>query len=70
MKQPTHQEMTVEHEGKTYSATYWIERSIVTVSSFYLGQKSAQLGGMTALALAQLLLHELIAKSLRSPSNR
>ena len=70
MKQTPHQKGTVEQEGKTYSATYWIERGIVTVSSFDLGQKSTQLGGMTPLTLAQLLLHELIAKSLRSPSNR
>lgn len=69
MKQTPHQEVTVEHEGKKYSATYWVERDILTVSSFDLGQKSTQLGGMTPLVLARLLLHEIIGKSLRSPSN-
>jgi len=68
--QTPHQKVTVEHEGKTYSATYWVERDIITVSSFELGHKSAQLGGMTQLALAGLLLHEMIEKSLLSSSNR
>ncbi len=70
MVQTPHKEVTVEHEGKTYSATYWVERDILTISSFDFGHKSAQLGGMTRLALARLLLLERIGKSLLASSNR
>jgi len=62
--------LTVEHEGKTYSATYSVERDIITVSSFDFGWKSAQIGGMPPLTLARLLLHEMITEFLRSSSNR
>ena len=54
--------VTIEHEGKTYSALYWTEKRIVKVSSLELGQTSAHLGSMTPLALARLLLEEMIQR--------
>ncbi|MFC0669448.1 hypothetical protein ACFSKY_06370 [Azotobacter chroococcum] len=54
--------VSVEYNGKTYTATYRVEHGCITVSTLR-GEKSTQLGGLTAKALAIELLIELITES-------
>lgn len=51
--------VSIEYNSKTYTATYRVEHGCVTVSTLW-GEKSTQLGGLTAEALAIDLLIELI----------
>jgi hypothetical protein len=52
--------MSVEFDGKTYSAHYSVQAKVVTVESAY-GSQSTQVGGATAEAVARMLFRELLA---------
>lgn len=58
------QEFTLEENGRTYRAAYYIENKTVTVevmtSSGLLLQPCTQIGGSTAIAVARMLLRELV----------
>lgn len=51
--------ITVESEGKTYTASYNVSKGVITVSTG-LDSKSTQVGGLPPEHLAKLLLRELI----------
>lgn len=51
--------ITVNHNGKDYSATYRIEKGVITVRTVY-GSKSTQLGSSPPESLARMLLSEMI----------
>lgn len=51
--------VTVEANGKTYTASYAVERKIITVSTPN-GSKATQLGNLSPEHLAKMLLKELI----------
>ena len=53
-------EITVN--DKKYSASYFLEKGVLTVMTAEYGQKSTQLGGLAAETLAKTLLRELIEK--------
>lgn len=48
--------------GKEYLASYFLEKGILTVVTAEHGQKSTQLGGLTAEILAKILLRELVER--------
>jgi|GEM_PF-5384631 len=48
--------------NKKYSASYFLEKGVLTVMTAEYGQKSTQLGGLNAETLAKTLLLELIEK--------
>ena len=52
-------ELSVELAGKTYSASYSVSSSVVTVNSVY-GSNSTQVGGSTAEIIARLLFREIL----------
>lgn len=52
-------ELSVEFEGKTYSARYSVSSSVVTVNSVY-GSNSTQVGGSTAEIIARMLFREIL----------
>jgi hypothetical protein len=52
--------ISIEFEGKTYSATYTLESDVVTVSSLY-GSASTLQGGSGALTIARILLYEILS---------
>lgn len=47
---------------KKYSANYFLEKGVLTVMTAEYGQKSTQLGGLTAETLAKTLLRELVER--------
>jgi hypothetical protein len=58
-KQPTRNSVTVELEGKIYSGTYHVSSKVVTIQCAY-GSTSTQVGGSTAVAVARILLREIL----------
>lgn len=52
--------VSVEVDGTTHEATYSVASKVVTVQSLY-GSNSTQIGGLSAKAVARLLLREIIA---------
>lgn len=58
-RQPQSFDVTVEFEGKTYSASYSVSSKIVTLESDY-GTTSTQVGGSTAQAVARMLFVEML----------
>jgi hypothetical protein len=57
-RQPRRSTLSVDFEGKTYEATYFVESGVVTLESFY-GRLSAQVGANADLT-AGMLFHELL----------
>ena len=51
--------VTVERNGKQYSAGYIVEKGLITVRTVY-GRKSTQLGSSSPEILAKLILGEMI----------
>lgn len=59
-KQPQRHEVTIEFEGKTYSASYSFSSGIVTVESFQYGSASTHpIGGISELT-AKILFREIL----------
>ena len=56
---PTSEEISVEFEGRTYSASYSISSKVVTVHAAF-GSGSTQVGGSSAKIVARLLLLEIL----------
>jgi hypothetical protein len=56
---PVMREVSIEREGKTYRATYTVEKRMVRVSTAH-GSKVTQLGNSAPESLALVLLLELI----------
>ena len=52
--------VSIEVNGKTHSANYFLERGMLTVESHEYGRNSTQLGGLTEEGLARMLLSELV----------
>lgn len=50
---------SIEYEGKTYNAFYYVQGAIITVQTAR-GQQSTQLGGLRLKVLAKMLLEQLI----------
>jgi hypothetical protein len=50
--------ISIEFDGKTYAATYTVERDIVTVHTAF-DQKSTQVGGSPPETLAMTMLREM-----------
>ena len=61
-KNPTSRSITVEFEGKSYSATYSVAAKVVSVECPY-GSRTTQVGRSTAEALARLLVREILAEA-------
>lgn len=57
----------VERDGKLYQAEYFVEQGVVSVLA-ERGQESTQLGGLSELQVAKLLLNTLIRKGQIDPS--
>ena len=53
------QTVTLERDGKKFSAVYSIMDGLLTVTSVELGRKSTQVGGRPSVALARILLDEM-----------
>lgn len=51
--------VTLERNGKTYTATYRVEKRMITVSTAF-GRKSTQLGSSPPEILARITLGEMI----------
>ncbi len=51
--------VTVAHQGKTYMATWHVEKGVITVSTAS-GRKSTQLGDSPPESLARMMLREAI----------
>lgn len=51
--------VTVERNGKQYSAAYTLEKGVITVRTVY-ARKSTQLGSSSPEVLAKLILSEMI----------
>lgn len=47
---------------KKYSASYFLEKGVLTVATAEYGQKSTQLGSLSSETLAKILLRELVEK--------
>lgn len=60
IQSPSSGTLTVEANGKTYTAQYTVERGTLIVSAA-LGSRKTQLGGSTPKVLATRLLNEMIA---------
>ena len=58
-KMPVIEEVTVEIEGKSYTAGYSVVSKVVTVHAAY-GSASTQVGGSSAKTVARLLLSEIV----------
>jgi hypothetical protein len=58
-KQPPTSNVTVEFEGKKYSATYYTTGRLVIVESVY-GRESRQRGGSQPDEVARILLYQLL----------
>lgn len=57
-------EVSIEHNGKTYTGHWTAERGgVLRLNCFELGSKVTQIGGMTEEALARLLLRELVTEA-------
>ncbi len=56
----------IERDGKLYQAEYFVEQGVVSVLAEQ-GQESTQLGGLSELQVAKLLLNTLIRKGLVDP---
>jgi hypothetical protein len=54
--------------GAAYDGTYTVQSKVVTVESIY-GAGSTQVGGLPALAVARVLLHEIVAGAKRLSSS-
>jgi hypothetical protein len=52
-------EFSMEYEGKTYNARYYVQKGMITVRTAGV-QKSTQLGGLRLEVLANMLLTQLI----------
>jgi hypothetical protein len=52
-------EVSIEYKGKTYNATYTVEKGIITVSTLY-GKKATQVGGSPPESLARIMIRELV----------
>ncbi len=52
-------EFSMEYEGKTYNASYYVQGDMITVQAAGV-QKSTQLGGLRLKVLAKMLLGQLI----------
>ena len=50
---------SIEYEGKTYNAFYYVQGAMITVQTAR-GQQSTQLGGLRLKVLAKMLLEQLI----------
>ncbi len=57
-KQPKHHEISIEFEGKTYKASYYVESKVVTMQSAY-GSLSTQVGGSRGDFVARMLFREI-----------
>ena len=55
-------ELSIDIDGKLYSGRFEVDGSVVTVHSAY-GTESTQVGGLTALHVAEQLLRELVRAS-------
>ncbi len=53
-------EVSVEHNGKTYTGTWRTEKGLVTVTSFELGSQTTQIGGSPPESIARIMLGELV----------
>ncbi len=51
--------VTVAHEGKSYTASWHVEKGVITVSTAS-GRKSTQLGDSPPESLARMMLREAI----------
>jgi len=58
-KEPKSFSVTIEFDGKTYSATYTVSSRVVTVTSLY-GSLSTQVGGSRSDVVARMLFHEIL----------
>jgi hypothetical protein len=58
-KPPQSSKISIEFDGKNYSATYSVASKVVTVHSFY-GSRATQGGGSGATAVARMLLREIL----------
>lgn len=58
--QPTAFSVSVEVDGTVHEATYSVSSKVVTVQSPY-GSTSTQIGGLSAEAVARILLREIVA---------
>jgi len=58
-RQPQSFNVTVEFEGKSYSASYSVSSKVVTLESDY-GTTSTQVGGSTAQGVARMLFVEVL----------
>jgi hypothetical protein len=59
LRRPQPVAFSMEYEGRTYSASYYLQGRMITVKTVG-GQKSTQLGGMRRKVLAEMLLRELV----------
>ncbi|GAC1498022.1 MAG: hypothetical protein NVS2B14_11900 [Chamaesiphon sp.] len=60
-RQPNpHKDVTVEHNGKTYTGFYQISKGMITVSHVSYGSKATQLGGLSEDTLSKFLLLEMV----------
>lgn len=58
-RRPQPVEFSMEYEGKTYNASYYLQGGMITVQTAG-GQKCTQLGGLRLKVLAKMLLGQLI----------
>ena len=54
-----YQQVTIDFDGKSYSATYFVSSKVVTVNTLY-GKSSTQVGGSPAESIARRLFREIL----------
>ncbi len=67
-RRPQPVEFSMEYQGKTYNASYYLQGGMITVQTAG-GHKSTQLGGLRLKVLARMLLGQLIRTGKAAPNS-